>query len=215
MNAPLRAPSPRLQPRPLQSGTHLARCSAILDLGTHDEPGFSKSPGPPVSKSQRKLLLTFTLFAQDGSTQRLSRQFTHSCDVRSSLSKFLTPWLGTAWHQQPPQTTANNSKPRPTLRVSAIAEYPCLLVLQASEAINARTGLPYLNITAASPLIAGLEVPDLKWPAAIFSLKAPNRDTFQHLPAWIQSKIRTSHEWLAMKKSSSSSSSIPAQRAHA
>ncbi len=171
--------SPRLQPRPLRPGTHLARCSAIIDLGTHADQG---------GKATRRLLLTFTLFAQDGSTQRLSRQFTHSCDVRSSLSKFLTPWLGDTWKN------ANG------LRVSAIAETACLLVIQPSTSTNAATGLPYLNISSASPLIPGITVPDLKWPATLFTLKAPNRSAFQSLPAWIQSKIRASTEWQRLKQ---------------
>ncbi len=184
------APSLRLQPRPLRPGTHLARCSALIDLGTHDDPGFSPSSRLPGSKSgaKRKILLTFTLFAQDGSTQRLSRQFTHSCDVRSSLSNFLTPWLGDTWKN------ANG------LRVSAIAETACLLVIQPSTSTNAATGQPYLNITSASPLIPGITVPDLKWPATLFTLKAPNRSAFQSLPAWIQSKIRASAEWQRLKQ---------------
>lgn len=241
------SPSPRphrIQPRPLQPGTHLARCSAVIDLGTHTEPVSSFKSQVPSSqrgasgqletlnlkhetaqRAKRRLLLTFTLFAQDGSTQRLSRQFTHSCDVRSSLAKFLTPWLGQSWKQ--PSTTVNHGQPpSSSLRVSAIAEMPCLLVLQPSEAVNPATGQPWLNITSASPLIAGLEVPDLKWPATIFSLKAPNREVFQHLPAWIQTKIRASHEWSILRssqseggqslKQSSSSSSIKApQLTHA
>lgn len=198
--------SPRLQPRPLTAGTHLARCSAIIDLGSHAEPAFNHGkPSPTTANhsklgSKRKLLLTFTLFAQDGSTQRVSRQFTHSCDVRSSLSKFLTPWLCATW------------KGEHGIKVSAIAEMPCLIVLQASAALNPRTGLPYLNITSASPLIAGLEVPDLKWPASIFSLKAPNRETFQALPAWIQTKIRSSSEWQSLT-AKQGSTGTPASRA--
>lgn len=189
----------RLQPRPLTAGTHLARCSAIIDLGTHTEVARSVSGAPATTASsaggtaKRKVLLTFTLFAQDGSTQRLSRQFTLSCDVRSSLSKFLTPWLGTAWKHPLPGTKLAS------LKVSGIAEQPCLLVLQSSEATNPRTGQPYLNIASASPLIAGLDVPTLKWPASLFSLKAPNREVFQQLPAWIQAKIRASHEWQTLR----------------
>lgn len=200
--------SPRLQPRPLQAGTHLARCSAIIDLGTHDEPAFNRQPrsttvnNGQLPSAKRRLLLTFTLFAPDGSTQRLSRQFTHSLGAGSHLSKFLTPWLGQSWKQ--PSTTVNHGQPpSSSLRVSALAEQPCLLVLQPSEAVNPATGQPWLNITSASPLIAGLEVPDLKWPATVFSLKAPNREVFQHLPAWIQTKIRASHEWSILRSSQS------------
>lgn len=96
--------------------------------------------------------------------------------------------------------------------VLAIAETPCLIVLQASEALNPRTGQPYLNITAASPLIAGITVPDLKWPASIFSLKAPNREVFKSLPTWIKTKIATSHEWHRLKQSSAPTPSIPRHR---
>lgn len=205
--SPASSQSPRLQPRPLAAGTYLARCSAVIDLGTHTEPAFNnrQPPSTTVNNSKlgakRRLLLTFTLFAADGSTQRLSRQFTHSCDVRSSLSKFLTPWLGKDWSAGTPAR----------IKVSALAETACLLVLQASEATNPRTGQPYLNITSASPLIAGLDVPDLKWPAAIFSLKAPNRETFRALPAWIQAKIRSSSEWQTLT-AKQGSAGTPARR---
>jgi hypothetical protein len=190
---PLHRPSPslRIQPRPLRPGTHLARCSAIIDLGTHADQG---------GKATRRLLLTFTLFAQDGSTQRLSRRFTYSCDVRSSLSKFLTPWLGDTWKTQHGQCDAKRRRCPNGLRVSAIAETACLLVIQPSASTNATTGLPYLNISSASPLIPGITVPDLKWPATLFTLKAPNRSAFQALPAWIQSKIRASAEWQRLKQ---------------
>lgn len=178
------APVSSTPPLPVSSsgpapGTHLARCSACIDLGTHTD-----APAGKPARAVRRLLLTFTLFAADGSTTRLSRQFTHSTDCRSALSRFLTPWLGTSW-----QTTAKGVK------VLAITEQPCLLTLQESSTPNPRTGRPYLNIAAASPLVHGLTVPDLKWPATVFSLKAPQRDTFRALPQWIQSKIRSSAEW--------------------
>lgn len=179
--------SPRLTP-----GTYPARCSALIDLGTHsDTPtGHVAKPG----RLRRLVLLTFTLTLPDGRTQRLSRQFPVSCDVRAGLSRFLTPWLGSTWFR--------GDRRAAQLLPLAITEQPGLLTLVESEALNPRTGAPWLNIASIAPTCAGLTVPDLRFPSTLFTLRRPDRSTFLSLPAWIQTKIRHSTEWQTLRQTS-------------
>ncbi len=209
-------------PVDLPAGLYPARCSALIDLGTHEETPprgartlLSASGKPPSTianaadrslqppqtvpqaRSRRLILLTFTVFLHDGSTIRQSRQFSLSTNTRSGLFKFLTPWLGATWHKA--------GKIRPT----HITEQPCLLNLQHSETTNPATGQPWLNIVSASPLLAGMTVPDLRWPAKIFSLRAPDRAIFLRLPAWMTRRIRSSQEWQQLTQATGSTSRKP------
>lgn len=207
MNTTL-APRPRSAPSPslpvsespsLAPGTYPARCSALIDLGTHsDAPSsfalpHSSFPAKP-GRLRRLVLLTFTITLPDGRTQRQSRQFPVSCDVRAGLARFLTPWLGSTWFR--------GDRKQALLNPLAITEQPGLLTLVESEAINPRTGKPWLNIAGIAPVCAGLTVPDLRFPATLFTLRRPDRTTFLSLPAWIQTKIRHSTEWQTLRQTS-------------
>lgn len=170
---------------PLPPGTYPARLSGWVDLGTHE----NRWPGQGKAKTQRRVLLTFTLFPPGPQARpaRLSKEFTLSLHERAGLRKWLEAWAGRPMDEE----QRNNFHPLKAL------EKPALLSVGSRTAADGRVW-PTLAGIIHPP--AGMPVPDLRWPAQHFDLGEPSRMIYAELPAWVQRKIQASQEWAGLKR---------------
>jgi hypothetical protein len=110
-------------------GTHVARCVALVDLGTGPETWEGET------KIQRKLNITWELPKQtidlDGqpAPMRLSKKFTASIDKKATLRKFLDAWI------------APTAKELAGFNPSDLLGKECLLTVGHYDKPNGETGV--------------------------------------------------------------------------
>lgn len=178
-------PTTAQAPTPLRAGTYPARLSQWIDLGTHPSP-FQ------AGKTLRTCRLTFTLYLPNQEQRLVSKDFTLSLHARSGLRKFLESWRGQ------PMTPEDLSDFHPQRAL----EKPALLSVTLSDPDP--QGRRWPRIAGILRLPHGLPPPpDLRTPGRHFNLEEPSRPVFLSLPAFLQSKIRSSSEWETLQRQTS------------
>lgn len=162
----------------LQAGAHLGRCSGLIDLGTQT----MTWPGSTTPQTGRRVQVTFTLIESDGKEARLSKEFKFSMSERAGFRKFIESWRG---H---PLTAEELEHFNP----KKILDEPAMLNVSLKQGTDLKQRAQIAGIMRPPQ---GLQVPPLKYPPTLFSLRNPDRLTFKRLPTWIQTKIRQSQEW--------------------
>lgn len=198
-----------LQP-PLKAGLHVARCCGWVELGT--QPGFAPRHGDKEtgrqgeSKPQKRVLITFLIRGAAGETWRVSREFALSFGPKAALRKLLEQWRGKPYASD---AAARAVDPRRVLEAPGLVSIrlkqrgvPSFKSQVSGSAQLATCNFhpetsaqPFPVIDGVLPLMAGMEAEPLRWPPVFFSWAKPERDTFLHLPRWVQQKLRASAEW--------------------
>jgi hypothetical protein len=85
---------------PPPSGTFPAICYRIIDLGTHEVPGFQGAP----PKSQRQVMISWELKADeavtdDGKPMTMHKTYNWSMHEKATLRKHLESWRGKAFSE--------------------------------------------------------------------------------------------------------------------
>jgi len=173
-------------------GTHVARCVALVDLGTGPETWEGET------KIQRKLNITWELPKQtidlDGqpAPMRLSKKFTASIDKKATLRKFLDAWI------------APTAKELAGFNPSDLLGKECLLTVGHYDKPNGETGVA---VTAVSSVPEGMTVDKTETEVWEYDPEKPTVN-FDRLLDWQQERVRQSHEYRNAMKGKHDSSGL-------
>ena len=174
---------------PVPSGTHLARCYRIIDLGTQ------KSEYQGEIKYQPKIMIQFEVHGEDaegqpiatnkGEPMSISKNYTLSLHEKAGLRKDLQSWRGKEFTDQ------------------ELKGFELKNLLGAWCMINVvrragRDGKDYTNIEGIMPVPAPIKkmgLPDGVTDTKIFSLREPDMELFKTFSDNMQFKIRSTPEW--------------------
>ena len=169
---------------PVPSGSHLARCYRIVDLGTH------KSDYKGKISFLRKIMISFEVHGEDdtgkpivtanGEPLSISKTVTLSIGDKSTLRADLVSWRGKEF------TTDELDG----FELKNILGVWALITVAKSIGNN---GKEYTNIMNINPVPKQMNKP------AMFSLDAPDYDLFNSLGDSIKTKIESSPEWEALQ----------------
>jgi hypothetical protein len=158
------------------SGSHLAVCNLVADLGM--QPGSALHPEP-----KRQVVIRWEVpserveYEKDGEKVEgpltISRTFTASMNEKASLRLILEGWRGRKF------TNEEAAK----FDVSSILGKPCLLSISETE----KGDKTYSNVASVSPLIKGMTAPQAE-NAPIYYAE-DNLRAFDALPKWIKEKV--------------------------
>jgi hypothetical protein len=162
------------------AGPTAARCSRLIDLGTH------QSEFNGEKKWQRKLLITWELaeLRTDGTPFQVSRRFGLSLHEKAALRAFLEAWRGKAF----------TVEELLGFDLRKLANAPCMLNLVHAD----RAGKQYANISAVMPLPKGMTAPDLTAAPVVFDIDdSDTHPALIDLSESLQATIEQSPEWKA------------------
>jgi len=178
----------KLTPR----GTHVARCVAVVDLGTAPDTYEGKTT------VRRKLSLTWEfpkqLIEKDGETfpMQLSRTFTASLYQDSAFRGIIDPWLA---------PSADEIK---KFNPSVLAGKECLVsVIHETK----KNGDPVDKVSSVSSLPDGTNVPETATEPWEYDPEKPTVN-FDRLKEWQQKRVRTSEEYKNAMKGKHDSSGL-------
>ena len=160
-------------------GTHVARCVALVDLGT----GLETYEGE--NKMQRKLNITWELPKQtievDGQPvpMRLSKKLTASVDRKATLRKFLDAWI------------APTAKELEDFNPSNLLGRECLLTVGHYVKVNGDNGAA---VTAVASLPDDITVKKTGTEVWEYDPEKPTVN-FDRLLDWQQERVRQSEEY--------------------
>jgi hypothetical protein len=167
----------------IPAGTHIARCSWVVDIGTQ------KTTWKGAEKWAHKVLLGFELpdeLMKDGRPFFISNRYTLSLSSKAILRKTLEAWRGAAFTEQELEG----------FDLFKLAGLPCMLtVIHKTE--DDKT---YANIATISKLPKNTVCGPAVNPPATFSLAQFNPDQLKALPEWVQKTILQSREYQDMGK---------------
>jgi len=155
------------------SGTHLAICYQIVDLGFQDG-----TYGPKL-----KVYLGFELCNEkmaDGRPFMIGQMYTNSLNEKANLRIALESWRAAKFSDD----DLNGFDLRNVLGV------PCILTIVHNE----NGGKTYANIAdfgkGITAKMKGMEVPDQVNPSVVYDMDQHDQAVFDALPEWMQTKIK-------------------------
>ncbi|MBC7752478.1 MAG: hypothetical protein H7Z73_12345 [Candidatus Saccharibacteria bacterium] len=170
------------------SGSHIARCFSVIDLGTH------LTSGQYGEKNQHKLRLAFEVFGDDDEGQPLTidvdgkempltinKTYTVSLHEKAGLRKDLAAWRGRDF-------TDEEAK---AFDVSKLLGAYCMLNVVISET----NGKTYSNIAGIAPLHKQMSKPEPIHANQKLDLDNVDMDVFNSLHEKLQDHIKQSPEW--------------------
>ena len=160
---------------PIGEGTHIAVCSALIDLGM-------QPPSNEKFKEAYKVIITFSVTDETYTNaegeevfKTISKEYTKSLNSKSSLYKDLNAWRGTKF--TPEELEGFN--------LTNIVGVPCQISITHTE----KEGKKYANIGSVAGIPKGMKI-DTKVDTLIFDMDdAGTYDKFLNIPKWIQKKI--------------------------
>lgn len=160
----------------ISSGTHVARCYGIIDLGTQYSEKFGKWAN--------KIMLQFELPGDltDGRPSIISKKYTLSLNDKASLRKDLESWLGRA-------VTAEEE--RDGFALSSMLGSACLLSILHGE----NGDKTYAYVAGVMSVPDGTVVPDAVNPAVLYDIDGGKDAVYAGLPDWIKNLIQQSREF--------------------
>jgi hypothetical protein len=163
---------------PAPTGTHVARCVKLIDLGTQ----HSEYKGEPTRRNQ--VLITWELPQEpieiDGKEmpQTTSKFYTNSLGEKANLRRDLESWRGKAF------TEAELDR----FDLEAVLGKPCLLTIVSGE--NGKT-----KVAGVSGLAKGMECPAQVNESFSFWLDEFDAGKFEKISDGIKKIIQKSEEW--------------------
>ena len=184
------------------SGLHIARCYAVIDLGTQVHPGYQGGP----ERAQRDVRISFELpnekmegkYNQDHAGKPFSVHLTckQSLHPKARLTKMLEGWRGKKFDKESAASFDPKQLPGKPCRVSLVDDGD------------------YTNIDSISPLSVSVDpktkkrvtesCPKQVNPSVFFSLEPDEFDAevFAKLSDKTQEKIKRSPEWAKLNEGS-------------
>lgn len=167
-------------------GTHIARCYAVVDLGTHDDTYKG------VDRKRRKVILSFEfpnqlhVFKEEDGEQPLGRSktFTMSLSEKATLRKMLQSWRGRAFTQKELQG----------FDLSTVSGHPVQVgVIHYVKDNGEKTDV--IDSLIACP--QGLDVPDAINEPYSYSIDEHPKN-WDRLSKWMQEEVAQSDEFKAL-----------------
>lgn len=164
---------------PLPAGSHVARCFAVISLGTQESPMFSPSfkvmlmfevPGETVTIEGKSMPMT------------IQREYSLSLSEKSNLRKDLQSWRGREF----------TAKELEGFAVETVCGVPCMLSVIHKQ--NAQKKV-YANISAISGLPKGVQCPPQVHKTIKYEIEQGGDEVYNSLPEWIRKKIAACGEW--------------------
>lgn len=164
---------------PLPSGTHLARCMAVISLGTQ---------ASPMYPSSFKVMLMFevpgeTVVINDKPAPMVTqKEYTLSLSEKANLRHHLESWRGRQFTKEELDG----------FDVVKVLGQPCMIsVVHKSSA----AGKVYANISGISGVPKGVSIVPAWHKPISYEIEQGQNDVFKALPEWIQKKIAMCEEW--------------------
>jgi hypothetical protein len=166
---------------PAPSGSHVARCIAVIDLGTQYSARFDKE--------SHKVRIMWELpnerkvFSPDKGEEPfvVGKEFTLSLNRNSALRPLLESWRGRAF----------TAKELEGFELKALLGAPCQLNIIHEE----HEGKTYANIASVAPLMKGYTPPPQVIPSRYYELEQGKDAVYAALPEWLREKIDGCVEW--------------------
>jgi len=161
---------------PAPQGTHVARCTRLIDLG-HQQTPFSDKPKPQI-------WLQFELVDEsvdDTRNYTVSRFYTLTLNKKSALRTDLEGWRGGA-------LTPDELK---GFDVLSMINIPCQVVVGHRE----KEGIVRTEIRSISALPKGLQAAAAKSATLIFDMDTRDAAVLAELPDWLVEIIQRAEEW--------------------
>lgn len=171
-----------------QAGMTVARCVAVIDLGTHTDPKFvyqdGKKKGQPVRSHKVQIQFELDqLMEVDGekvpmmSTMRL----TLSANEKSKMREHLESWYGKKFDNAELEAAGG-------FDVEKLLGRPALLNIVHSDDGK------YANVKSINPLMRGQQIAPQHYPSRLFSLEEPSHEVWQTLSKKTREFIAESEE---------------------
>lgn len=163
---------------PAPTGTHIARCVKLIDLGTQ----HGEYMGEPTRRNQ--VLVTWELpnelITIDGKEmpQTTSKFYTNSLGEKANLRRDLEGWRGRAF----------NDMELDSFDLEAVLGKPCMLTIVGAE--NGKT-----KVASVSGMPKGMECPPQVNESFTFWLDNFDEDKFEKVSDGIKKIIQKSEEW--------------------
>lgn len=170
----------------MPAGNHLARCYAMIEIGT-----IKEESGIYAGKEQHKVRITWETphechdFGKGMQPFSISKEFTLSMNEKATLRKMLESWRGKSFTDE----EANR------FDITKLLGVPCMInVIHKTSA----KGSTYPDISSIATLPKGFEAPAQINPNFVLSFDNWNQSIFDGLPDFIKTKIKSSKEYAAM-----------------
>lgn len=170
----------------IPSGNHVARCYAMVEIGT-----IKEEAGIYAGKEMHKVRLTWETpheahdFGKGLQPFSVSKEFTLSMNEKATLRKMLEGWRGKAF-------TDEEAK---RFDVTKLLGVPCMIsVIHKTSG----KGGKYADISSIATLPKGLECPAQINESYVLSFDSWNQNIFDALPDYVKTKIKSSKEFTTM-----------------
>lgn len=170
----------------IPAGNHLARCYAMVEIGTVKE-----DTGLYAGKEMHKVRVSWETphechdFGKGLQPFSISKEFTLSMHEKATLRKFLESWRGKAF------TDAEAEK----FDITKLLGVACMI--NVIHKISGK-GTTYAEISSVAALPKGFECPAQVNPRLELSFDKWDQKVFESLPGFIKDKIKTSKEYAEM-----------------
>lgn len=165
------------------TGMHIARCYAVIDLGTHEDPTFGKKKH--YVRIQHELPNTkMTNEKLAGRPFSISNRYTLSHNEKALLRVHLESWYGKKFNDAELDKAGG-------FDLTKLLGRPAFINIVHSE--NGK----YANIGSINPVPAGMECPLAINPPIMFSFENFDERVFESLSQKTQDYIKESDEWLS------------------
>jgi hypothetical protein len=177
------------------SGSHLAICYRIVDLGTQ------QTTYKEQIKHQHKIMLSWELCEEkmrDGRPFSVHKRFTLSSHKKATMRQFLEAWRGV------PFSDADFG----TFDIGNLLAKPCMVGI-VHENNNGNT---YANISSIMRMPKGLPLPTLENEVVYFSLNNFDQNLFEKLSDGLKAVIQRSPEYQKLKGGHAVDQQVPDDR---
>lgn len=165
----------------LSAGTHTARLTQIIDLGTQDHEYMGEA------KTRQRVFFTFEFpneLLPDGRPMVQGNEYTLSLADKAILKPIVEGILG--------KKLSDAEKANFDIEeFKKLLGTPCMVSIVHNE----KDGNTYANIATVSPLMKGLVAPEQINPSVMYEVSQKEDETFAKLPEFLQKKIRASYEF--------------------
>lgn len=175
--------------KPISSGSHVARCISVVDLGTQLVPVFGKQD---ETAEAHQVALIFELFDEqytdkEGADHNLtiSQTYKLSLHEKAKLRKELKKWRGQDF----------TGGELAGFDLERLINAPCLVSVSHSK--PNKDGRIFANIEGLSAMIKGVQTPEATREKFAYSIEDGAGGNFTKLPPFMQKKALKSKELLA------------------
>lgn len=177
---------------PVPSGTYVARCYSMVQLGTHEEEYMGQK------KELNKVRITWELPTElkvfkEGEEEKpysISKEFTLSMYEKANLRKFLEGWRGKGFTDDEAEA----------FDITVLIGKACMVSIIHKTSKN---GKVYADISSVTTIPKGLVVPPQINESFEFSFEDFDESKLEKLPDWLKEKVTTSQEYYNLKNPSS------------